>query len=81
MTNADIMQHGETVLISSSLTNKDADELIDKVREMCGQSVGWRATKANEVEIKALGNLTKVRAAIKELMPQQEIIPESFHLI
>ena len=55
MSNDDIMEYGETVMVSSSLTAKEMEELMKKVLDRCDQPISWRSIDG-KMEVKALGS-------------------------
>ncbi|MCX6746147.1 MAG: hypothetical protein NTX00_03990 [Candidatus Parcubacteria bacterium] len=66
-----VYKKGIHVFTTHSIPSEKIEEWVKKIAQQSGQKVDWHYFAGRAI-VKALGNIEKVRAAIKELMPEHE---------
>jgi hypothetical protein len=69
----DVFKLGTLVFMTHSLRKADAEAWCQKVAATSGQPVDWYYA-GGRIAIKALGDLARVRAAMRELMPEHDAV-------
>lgn len=64
--NKDVYNNGTSVFLTHTLSAKDTETWVKEIAKLSGQKVDWHYI-AGRANILALGDLTKVRDAIKSL--------------
>lgn len=65
----EVYERGEVVFVTHSLRSADVEMWVREIAATSGQRVDWHYA-AGRALIKALGDISKVRDAIRELMPE-----------
>lgn len=68
-----IYKHGTVVMVTHTIPNNAMEGWVKKVATESGQPVDWHFFGGRAC-IKALGDLAKVREAIRKLLPEHDIL-------
>lgn len=71
--NPEIYSDGTLVMMTHSIGSQDMERWVKKVARKSGQPVDWHFAGGRAC-IKALGDLDKVREAIRALMPEHDAL-------
>jgi hypothetical protein len=66
-----VFRDGTTVCITHTIPSEQIEEWVQKVASKSGQPVDWQFV-GDQAVVKALGDLAKVREAIRELTPEHD---------
>jgi len=69
--NSKVYKKGVHIFTTHSISAEKIDEWVKKIAQKSGQKVDWHYFGGRAI-IKALGNIDKVRATIKELLPEHD---------
>lgn len=67
----DVYASGTLVMMTHTIGSQEMEKWVKKVAELSGQQVDWHWAGGRACVL-ALGDLTRVRAAIKEMMPEHD---------
>lgn len=69
--NRGVFEHGIVVFVTHSIRPADIEIWVREIAATSGQRVDWHYS-GGRAHIKALGDIGRVKAAIRELMPEHD---------